>query len=89
MTSSICVVHLGFGLAVGHQVAQTLDGLRPDVDMEVLDVLDHYLRGCGSWGRRSSGIMATASASMLASVGRCRMAWLRARSTNRSPRIVS
>ena len=35
-------------LAVGHQVAQTLDGLRPDVDMEVLDVLDHHLRGCGS-----------------------------------------
>ena len=47
-------------LAVGHQVAQTLDGLRPDVDMEVLDVLDHHLRGCGSWGRRgaSSGISA-------------------------------
>ena len=39
-------------LTVGHQVAQTLDGLRPDVDMEVLDVLDHHLRGCGSWVRR-------------------------------------
>ena len=38
--------------AVGHQVAQTLDGLRPDVDMEVRDVLDQHLRGCGSWGWR-------------------------------------
>ena len=37
---------------LGIRVAQTLDGLRPDVDMEVLDVLDHHLRGCGSWGRR-------------------------------------
>ena len=47
-----CTSHLGSSLAVGHQLAQTLDGLWPYVDMEVLDVLDHHLRGCGSWGRR-------------------------------------
>ena len=78
-------------LALGRQVWETQgrDDLLADVQVEVLHVW------ITTWGDgelvsgASSGMMASASCSMLSSVGRCRMGWQLARSTSRCTQSAS